>query len=646
MRLRSVFAGLIAGLAFLPSAISGVPADTSIWYTSHSFDVQKYLVDMDIYACYLTPFPRTFSAREVITFRVDSTLNSISLNANTPSLAIDSVRLAGVSFTHEINLLNIILDRTYNPGDFVSVEIFYRHKSITDNGFYVSGGYVFTDSPPEGARKWFPCWDRPSDKALWELYAKVPVTVRLGSTGKLADSTLSGDTIRYHWISEHPVSTYLVTISSKTNFLIHTKYWHKTANPGDSLPVRIYYKTGENIANIDSLINRITDFFSVKFGDYPFEKIGFATLNAAFPWGGMENQTMVNLMPNGYSDANLIAHEHSHQWFGDLITCGTWADIWLNEGFATYCQNLWVEYRSGEAAYRTSMNSVANYYLLHNPGWPLYHPEWAINTPNGNTLYNTAVTYNKGACVLFMLRYVLGDSLFFKAMKDYTTDPKLIFGIAFTHDFIERVTQTTGKDLTWFFDEWVYSPNHPVYQNTYEIDSLGASRWRVPFVVNQVQSNAGFFTMPVEVMIRFNDGTDTTLKVFNDINNQEYAFELSRKPTELVFDPARNILLKQASTIYGIAGHSDNTSFRLFQNEPNPCSYSTRIRYEVPRQGKVKIIVFDLSGNQKAILVDRVHNPGLYQVDWQTVELAPGTYLYRLEAGKFNQTRKMVVTKP
>jgi len=578
----------------------------------HSFDVQNYKLNINLFSCYKTPYPRTFDATQVITFRVDSALNAITLNANSASLLIDSVDMAGVSFMHASNLLTITLDREYLPGEVTSVRIRYHHKNVNDNGFFVSSGFVFTDSPPEGARKWMPCWDKPSDKATWELLAKVPLDVRLGSTGLLQDSLVSGDTIIYHWISHIPVATYLITFTSSINFLVHKSYWQKLTQPADMIPVVMFYKQGENISGTDTSIVSVTNFYSQLFGDYPFEKIGFATLNGSFPWGGMENQSMVNLMPGGYSDLNLVAHEHSHQWFGDLITCGTWADIWLNEGFGTYCQNLWVEHASGYDAYKNSMNSLASYYLAHNPGWPLYHPEWAVITPNGNTLYNTAVTYNKGACVLFQLRYVLGDSLFFKVMHDYATDTTLMFKNAVTSDFVSEANQVSGQDLTWFFDEWVYGSNHPVYQNTYEIDSLGESSWRVPFTLNQTQSNTGFFKMPVEFNVGFVDGTDTIVKVMNDQNHQEFAFLFSKKPVSFVFDPFRKILLKQAATVYSVKPViGGKTGFQLFQNEPNPFSQITKVTYQVPVSEKVIISVFDSNGKLIESPINKVHRPGI-----------------------------------
>ena len=518
-------------------------------HTKHSFDVLKYRLEINLVQCFQAPYPKTFNASEIITFKSDSALREIKLDANAQSLTIDSVRMAGISWSHQNNSLNIILDRIYKRGEVVNVRIYYSYKNDEDNGLFVSAGYVYTDSPPEGTRNWLPSRDRPSDKATWEVFAKVPISVRLGSTGTLADSTISGDAIIYHWISNNPVSTYLICFTSSINFEVHTMYWHKLAHPADSIPIRIYYKPAEDLSVFDSIIVPLTNFYSEIFGDYPFEKIGFATLDNSFQWGGMENQTMVNLMPGGYSDANLIAHEHSHQWFGDLITCGSWADIWLNEGFGTYCQNLWVEHVSGADAYLKSMKSLAGYYIAHNPGWPIYHAEWADETPSSHTLYNQAITYNKGACVLFQLRYVLGDSTFFRVMHAYATDTNLIFKNAFTEDFIQITNRVSGKNMDWFFDQWVYKPNHPVYQNTYEIINPGKNAWEVTIDITQTQGDPGFFKMPVQLQINFDDGTDTVVMVMHTENHQKFKFPFRKQPKEVVFDPFSNILLKQATTI-------------------------------------------------------------------------------------------------
>ena len=511
----------------------------------HSFDVLDYKLDMDIYNCFLSPYPKSFKGSVLVTFKVDSALSAISLNAVNTSLVIDSVRLSGVSFTHTNNILAINLNRAYAVGETTQVKIYYRHNNVTDNAFFVSNGMVFTDNEPERARNWFPCWDRPSDKATVELRAKTPATVKLGSNGRLADSTKIADTIYYHWISRDPVATYLVVISAKVNYGLDIVTYVNPSDPTDTFPIRFYYNAGENITDAKQRIIPINTHFSQVFGKHPFEKNGFATLNNQFQWGGMENQTLTSLCPGCWGEY-LMAHEYAHQWFGDMITCATWADIFINEGFATFSEALWSESKSGYSAYKSDINSEASSYLSGNPGWAISNPNWAVTTPNTNTLFNYAITYAKGACVLHLLRYVLGDTQFFTGLKNYATDPSLKYKSAVISDFKNVMAATSGQNLDWFFDQWIFQPNHPVYQNGYYFVQHG-SNWEVGFQAKQTQTNTVFFKMPIEIKITFTSGPDTTIRVMNDVNNQLFNFMFTRQPSSVQFDPSNQIVLKNAT---------------------------------------------------------------------------------------------------
>ncbi len=515
----------------------------------HSFDVLDYKIYVDIRSCFISPYPKNFNGNVTVTFRVDSALSSIMLNAVNTSMSVSSVSLAGVSFTHSSNILTINLNRTYNPGEIVQVKINYSHKNVSDKAFYASGGYVFTDCEPEGARKWFPCYDKPSDKATIDLTARVKGTVRLGSNGRLADSTFRGDTAYYHWISRDPIATYLVVISAKVSYGLNITYWPRPSNPSDLVPIRFYYNSGENISSIKTKVYNMMTHFSNRYGEYPFEKNGFATLSSQFTWGGMENQTLTSLCKNCWNE-NIISHELGHQWYGDMITPATWADIWLNEGFATYSEAVWFEYTGGYTSYKNDINNNASYYLSNNPGWPVYNPSWAITTPSTSTLFNTAITYYKGACVLHMLRYTLGETLFFDFMKAYAADSIGGFrhNSAATADVTAKLSSVAGEDMNWFIDEWIMQPNHPVYQNTYSITNLGGGSWRVRFTANQTQTNTPFHKMPLTLKISFTSGSDSLARAMNDVNNQAFDLIFDRQPTALVFDPSNDIVLKTATT--------------------------------------------------------------------------------------------------
>jgi aminopeptidase N len=311
----------------------------------HSYDVLDYNLDINIYNCFKSPYPNSFSAVEKITFKVDSSLNYIKLDADNNSLTIDTIRLLSgtpLNFNHILNLLTINLDRTYNPGEVVVIIIHYLHNNVYDTHFNVFNGSVYTDCEPEGARFWFPCWDKPTDKATTNIKVKTPSNVLLAGNGRLAVSVRIADTIYYRWISRDPMSTYLVAIAGANNYIVDIRYWHKTSNPTDSIPVRFYHRSNQNLSGIKDTIMMFATYFSSKFGDYPFEKICYADVGTylSFGYRAMENQTLITLGSNTWNNWFYVPHELAHQWFGDLITCGTWADVWLNEGFSTLCELL------------------------------------------------------------------------------------------------------------------------------------------------------------------------------------------------------------------------------------------------------------------------------------------------------------------
>ena len=628
----------------------------------HSYDVLDYKLNLDIRNCFLTPFPRSFTGSVIVKFRIDTTLSSINLNAINTSIVVSSVGLSGVSFTHTGNILNVVLNRVYTPGEITEVQVNYSHNNVVDGAIYTGNGGFFTDAPPEGARKWFPCWDKPSDKATVDITLKVPANVKIGSNGRLNDSTITGDTAYYHWISRDPVATYLVVLTGKVNYNLNIVYWPKISNPLDSVPLRFYFNPGENPTAMQNVLVNMTTYFSQKFGEHGFEKNGFATAPApGFSWAGMENQTLTTLCTNCWQE-NLVSHEFAHQWFGDLVTCATWADVWLNEGFATYCESLWYEKTGGYTAYKNDINNTAAAYLQSNPGWPIYNPQWAIVTPDVNTLYNTAITYNKGAGVLHMLRYVLNDTnVFFNCLRGYAMDTaEFKYKTATTDDFTAKISQIAGQDLTWFVDQWVKQPNHPVYANLYQFADLGNGNWNVGFQAKQTQTNTPFHRMPLTIRITFASGPDTTFRIDNTTNNQIWIWTFNRQPTAFAFDPLNDIVLKTGTTAAGVVpgtiGITINTTemprvFSLMQNYPNPFNPVTNIRFDIPRRSNVTLKVFDITGKVVSEIYNGPSDPGKYTTDFDATNLASGVYYYEINAvepgsgNTFNSVKKMVVLK-
>ena len=610
----------------------------------HDFNVLNYTLNFDLWHNFQNPYPHNFTATEKITFKVDTALNMIKLNAVNTSLLIQSVSFSGLTYIHLDDTLAITLDRIYNAGETVEVGIAYSHKNVEDGNFFVNGGFVFTDNEPQGARKWFPCYDRPSDKATVDITAKVPANVLLGSNGRLADSVTIADTTWFHWISRDPVATYLTVITARANWNLDVVYWDRPSTPGEPMPIRFYYNDGENPYPAEQGVPEIATYFSEYYGEHPFEKDGFASLNDEFTWGGMENQSLTSICPGCWYQ-NLITHEFAHQWFGDMITCGTWADIWLNEGFATWSEAFWHESYWGYAGYKEDINFFANNYMSSNPGWAVYVPEWAINTPSNYILFNYAITYCKSACVLHLLRYSLGDYLFFPAIYDYATDTSdFKYKNSITDDFQAKIEESTGQDLDWFFESWVKQPNHPVYQNEYNIHNNGNGTWDLNFLVKQVQTNAGFFPIPIEISVNFSLGPDTTLRVMNDMNQQVFTFTFYQQPTIVTFDTDNEIVLKQASLVFGIDEENiGEQAFSLHQNYPNPVVKQTTFTYSLPENAQVSLAVFDITGKKVSSLVDEWQSPGTHMLTADLSRMPAGLYLCRLSAGGKRTAIRFVV---
>lgn len=508
------------------------------------FDILKYNLELDLFNNYRQPYPHSFDGKLEIEFKALDEVAQLKLNASSFSMMINNVSGDDISFLHKSDTLYVKFDKPIKKNSIRRITIKYHHNDVVDGAFFVKDGMLFTNNAPQGARKWFPCFDHPSDKALFELKAKTPAYVLLGSNGLLVDSTKIADTIFYNWKTVYPLSTYLVVISSKKNYQLDEIEWNSLT--GRKIPVRFYWNEGENqsaLNLIKSITPQMMDYFSELLCDYPFEKNGYATLNELFIFGGMENQTLISLCKDCWNE-ELVAHEFAHQWFGNLITLKTWSDVWLNEGFATFAEGLWIEHRFGEDAYKQFMAVQAERFFQAEDKFPIFNTDWRNKIPDINKLYNGPIIYAKASAVLHMLRYVLGDSVFFNALKSYTNDPELQFGNISTEEFISKIMNYTGKDLGWYFNQWLAGTYYPVYKNYYSITQTD-SEFMVDLVFTQENKENIYYQMPFQIKILFDDGTTVEEILFNEMNNQNFQFIYNKKPVKIYFDSENNILLKE-----------------------------------------------------------------------------------------------------
>jgi len=440
-----------------------------------------------------------------------------------------------VAFARPTDRIDVTLDRPYNLGEPFTIDISYGGVPPTGAGW---GGLVFTTTPgnrpvcwtlsqPWDARAWWPGVDQLNDKATWEMWITHPASMQAASNGLLqgTDALPNGRT-RSRWQTDYEQVTY------HASFVV-TEFSRRTdtyTGFGASMPVE-FFVFPESFASWGTGMDRVTtmiDAFSGVFGQYPFvdEKYGIAQ----FTWGGgMEHQTMTS---QSSVDETLTAHELAHSWWGNMITCETWHDIWLNEGFATFGEAIWYEFKPG--------GSLAGY-LSHmrarkpsNTSGTVY-----VYNPTGtSSIFSSTNVYRKGGWAVHMLRGVLGDTVFFQALQDYRTAYE--GDSATTAEFRASVEQTTGRDLGWYFDQWVMNPGSPAYRSAWQNRNIGGQDY-LYFELDQTQSSQPVFTMPVPLRITTAAGT-VDVKVWNDERTDQMVVPLPAPATGVAVDPDQWIL--------------------------------------------------------------------------------------------------------
>lgn len=591
-------------------------ADTDLTYQQLNFNVDPAFskISGSVYSSV------KFKNDNVSLLRFD--LNSV--------LTVDSVRYnqKKIAFGHTANKISITLPAPMMKNSTATTEVFY-HGSPPQSGFgaFFTGSHnntpiLWTLSEPYGAMDWWPCKESLSDKIdSLDVFVTSPSQYKAASNGKLISDVVSGSKRTAHWKHRYPIATYLVAIAV-TNYETYSDFVE--APDGKKIEI-LNYMYPEYLATAKTKSGEtrdIMDLYNRKFITYPFaaEKYG----HAQFGWGGgMEHQTM-SFMTN--LDFELVAHEMAHQWFGDYITLASWHDIWLNEGFATYLSGIAYENLYNGIWWNDFKIRLTNSVTSNSEG-----SVYVADTTNISRIFSSRLSYNKGASLLHMLRWEIGDELFFKGMKNYLNDPKIANGFASQAQFVTHMETAADTSLTEFFKDWYYGEGYPYYLLTYFPDPQNPSRQKLRVKQMPSHSSVSFFEMHIPIRL-WKNKIATDIRLHNTEQNQE--FIISDQPFDYIeFDP-ENWLIAKLSKV----------------TSANPEMIVPEIRI-IPdlAQHKIRIVLPELKGNEAMQLFDGAGKMVMTQKLKNTDSLidagslVSGLYLVKVQSGQTQKIGKIVV---
>jgi aminopeptidase N len=507
------------------------------------------------------------------------------------NLTVDSVvqNKTRLKFSHAKDIVTILLGKTLESGKTDSLSVYYQGiPDASGFGSFVCSTHgnnvpvMWTLSEPYGAREWWPCKQSLADKIdSIDIIVNTPQPYRTAANGMLVSERVSGGRRIMHWKHRYPITTYLVAFAV-TNYTDYSDWVNLSG--GRTLPVvNFVYPEGLSSAQAGTPQTvAVMELFNSLFGEYPFSREKYG--HAQFGWGGgMEHQTMTFIVNFGFE---LMAHELAHSWFGNCITLASWQDIWLNEGFATYATGLTYERLFNGVYWKTWKNNVTSNILKATDG-----AVFVADTTSVSRIFSSRLSYNKGSYLLHMLRWKLGDAIFFKALQNYFNDPAVKYGFATQKQWVYHLEAASGISLTEFFKDWYYGEGYPVYSATFE-NKPGNRLW---IQLSQTTSHVSvsFFEMPVPVRVYSTGRKDSAdFRLDHKFNNQLFDVSVPFRVAELSIDPDLWLVSKvnKVTAVNDLSGVE--SGIRVV---PNPSGSKWEIitgTNEIPEM----VELFDLSG--------------------------------------------------
>ncbi len=445
-------------------------------------------------------------------------VNSIRIGEGTAKFSPGDGRLE-VLLPPRLDTLNLAIQYSGEPKDglYIRKNKFNRRT-------------IFADNWPDRARYWFPGIDHPADKATVEFHITAPERYTVIANGRLEQErhNLNG-TRTWAWREKAPIPTYCMVFGAAEFAVLHL-------GEAVNVPVSYYVFPGDAAVAKQSFgrTEQILQFFSEKIGPYPYEKLALVQSSTRF--GGMENASAIFFAEAAMGSPRTegtSAHEIAHQWFGDSVTEADWHHLWLSEGFATYFEALFYENADGETAFRDEMRRLRDNYL--DFASKKLTPILDTTVTNYFDLLN-ANNYPKAAWVLHALRHLIGTESFWQSIREYYKTYR--DGNALTDDFRRIVERVSGEELSWFFEQWLEQPGHPVIRMNW--------RWlpkekSVELTLRQTQAGT-FFRVPLDIEI-IRTGEKVRHKVWMEKNEVRIKLPHGKKPERIMLDPEEKVLM-------------------------------------------------------------------------------------------------------
>jgi aminopeptidase N len=455
-------------------------------------------------------------------------------------MTVTAVAVAGkpVRYEHKDDRLRIALDPVPTPAERRSIAVSYR--GVPRGGLRIGKNRhgertFFSENWPDKARQWLPTVDHPYDKATNEFYITAPARYQVVANGLLQEERDLGDGRRLtHWKQSVPIPTWLNAVGV-AQFAAH----HGGAVKGVPLESWVYHQDRDPIvAALETASRRVIEFYSEHVGPFPYEKL--ASVQAASVGGGMENASAIfygERSVHGRDVTGLVAHEIAHQWFGDSVTERDWDDVWLSEGFATYFALLFTEHDRGRDAFLAGLKRSRDAIFVtekRNPDLAVIHS----NLSDTRRILNGLV-YQKGGWTLHMLRGLIGTEAFWAGIRDYYH--RYRDGNASTDDFRRVMEENSGRELSWYFKQWLNRAGSPVVEGSWR---YRPENKRIEIELAQTQTGDPY-RLPIEVAIAL-DGASATRIEKLELTQQQQRFEFpaDKAPASVTLDPNCWVLMK------------------------------------------------------------------------------------------------------